>query len=160
MGRLAVIYVVSFALITGCGFAPRGADSLPADLAPVYIKSERNTELTKALRRALELRQVALATSPIGAGAVLTVNNQDNGQRILSVAATDGPEEYEVFQTAVFSLSIDDTVYISNQRLALTRDYTFDRNDVLGKRHEYESLRTALAAEMAQAILRRVRYAR
>lgn len=147
-------------MLTACGFQPRGADALPAQMSRVHIKGDSSTELYESLRRALLMRNVEVADSNMQATSQIVLIEQENGQRILSVAATDGPEEYEVFQTVIFSLSLEDESVIERQRLTLTRGYTFDRNDILGKRHEYEALRSALAVEMAQSILRRARYAR
>ncbi len=145
--------------LTGCGFQLRGANALPAEMSRVHIQGNQSTELYQALRRALLMRNVAVVSTSTESTAQLILLEEDHGQRILSVTATDGPEEYEVFQTVTFSLSLNDTPSIESQRLTLTRDYTFDKDDILGKRHEFESLRSALAVEMAQAILRRARYA-
>ncbi len=160
---MSFLHKISIALLlfalAGCGFQPRGADALPAAMSRVHIQGDKSTELYQALRRALLMRNVAVVSTSMESTAQFVLLEEDHGQRILSVAATDGPEEYEVFQTATFSLSLNDTPAIESQRLTLTRDYTFDKDDILGKRHEYESLRSALAVEMAQAILRRARYA-
>ncbi len=145
--------------VAGCGFQPRGANTLPEAMSHVFIEGDRSTELYKALRRTLLMRDVAVVDSRTESTAELVLLEEENGQRILSVAATDGPEEYELFQTVTFSLSLNDTPVIESQKLTLTRDYTFNKDDILGKRHEYESLRSALAVEMALSILRRARYA-
>lgn len=157
--RLATLLVLLSAVVA-CGFAPRGSDALPAQMSNVYIDGDKSTRLYKALRDALMMRRLEVETSRSEATAVISLLEEENNQRILSVAATEGPEEFEVFQTVTFSLTLDATPAIEAQRLTLTRGYTYNRNDILGKRHEYESLREALAVEMAQAILRRTRYAR
>lgn len=156
--RPGVVLWLAFTL-AACGFQPRGADALPAQMSRVYIDGDRSTPLYSSLRDALQTRRAQVVRSRSEATSVVTLLEEDSGQRILSVAATDGPEEYEVFQTATFSLTLDSELAIERQRLTLKRAYTYDRNDILGKRHEYESLRAALAVEMAQAILRRARYA-
>lgn len=143
-----------------CGFQPRGADALPVQMSRIYIQGDSTTPLYKSLRNALLIRKVDVVETRLASTSQIVLLEEDSGQRILSVAATEGPEEYEVYQTVVFSLRLDDVAAIERQRLTLTRDYTYDKNDILGKRHEYESLRAALANEMAQAILRRARYAR
>lgn len=160
--RFSYSIVVGLLVLTlaACGFQPRGSDALPAQMSRVHIKGDSTTELYHALRRALLMRKVEVVDSNMQATSQIVLIKEENGQRILSVAATDGPEEYEVFQMVTFSLSLGGELYIESQRLTLTRDYTFDKNDILGKRHEYESLRSALAVEMAQSILRRARYAR
>ncbi len=156
-GLLLALIVAS---VTSCGFQPRGSDALPVQMSRIYLEGDSSTPLYKSMRNALLSRKLEVVGSLSAATSQIVIHEEESGQRILSVAATDGPEEYEVFQTAVFSLSLDDTASIERQRLTLTRDYTYDRTDILGKRHEYESLRSALANEMAQAILRRARYAR
>ena len=156
---LCVLMLLSLVL-TACGFQPRGSDALPVQMSRVHIQGDRTTQLYKAVRQALLMRQVEVVGTSTESTSQLVLLEEESGQRILSVAATDGPEEYEVFQTVTFSLSLGDTPAIESQQLTLTRDYTYDKNDILGKRHEYEALRSALAHEMAQAILRRARYAR
>lgn len=156
--RKSLIALLLIAL-AGCGFQPRGADALPAAMSRVHIQGDQSTDLYQALRRALLMRNVSVVSTRSESTAQIVLLEEDDGQRILSVTATEGPEEYEVFQTVTFSLSLNDRPAIESQRLSLTRDYTFNKNDILGKRHEYESLRSALAVEMAQAILRRARYA-
>lgn len=155
----SVLIVILALTLTACGFQPRGSDALPVQMSRVHIQGDSTTRLYQALQRALLMRNVEVTDSNMQATSQIVLLEQENGQRILSVAATDGPEEYEVFQTVMFSLSLNDELAIERQRLTLTRPYTFDRNDILGKRHEYEALRSALAIEMAQSILRRARYA-
>ena len=163
MNVRAIRWLFVFLLLLGsiaCGFQPRGADALPVQMSRVHIQGDSTTPLYKALRNALLMRKLEVVDTRTGSTSQIVLLEEESGQRILSVAATDGPEEYEVFQTVIFSLSLDDAVAIERQRLTLTRDYTYDKNDILGKRHEYESLLSALANEAAQAILRRARYAR
>ncbi len=158
--KYGVLLSLLLAGLAACGFQPRGADALPVQMSRVHIQGDSSTQVYKALRNALLMRKLVVVDSPSDSTSQIVLIEEENGQRILSVAATDGPEEYEVFQTVIFSLSLGDEASIERQRLTLTRDYTYDRTDILGKRHEYESLRDALADEMAQAILRRARYAR
>lgn len=147
-------------LVASCGFQLRGSESLPAERLPLYIAAAKEDALVRTLRRQMDLRDIVQTNSGSKARTRLTLHDNKNGQRILSVAATDGPEEYEVYYTVVFSVSVDGKTLLDRKTIAMTRDYTYNKNDILGKRHEYEALRNALTEEMASALLRRVRYAR
>jgi len=151
---------VACLLVTSCGFQLRGSEALPAGRVPLHVAAEKESALVRTLHRQMDLRDIAMTRRAGDAKARLTLHEDNSGQRILSVAVTEGPEESEVFHTVVFSVSVAGKTLIDRQAINLTRDYTYDKNDILGKRHEFDALRNALSEEMANALLRRVRYAR
>ena len=85
----------------------------------------------------------------------MRVSEIDSGQRVLSVSTTGGPEEYEVFYRARLEIFRDGQRVLGPQTFTLTRDYTFDKRDVLGKRREFDQIRDALADELAALLVRR-----
>lgn len=143
--------------VGGCGFALRGSDTLPASLQYTYIESGRDTRsLVRELERQFVAAGAQLAPSKEDASAVLRIVDNDTGQRVLSVTTTGGPEEFEVYHIVRFEVAVDGRQIFGPQELTLTRDYTFDKNDVLGKRHEYDNLSAALRKDMANLMLRRL----
>lgn len=149
--------VLILGTVASCGFQLRGTPELPAAMRSTYLEApDRDSLLVRKLVRALRLADVEVVPARNRAQGVLQIHTENSGQRILSVTAAGGPEEYEVFHTVDFSYRADDGEEIKRQTVTLTRDYTFDRNDVLGKEREYDSLRAALADEMAMLMLRRL----
>lgn len=156
LARLAFLAMVLH--LTACGFALRGSESLPVSLKRAFVETVRNDEgLARELERQLSVAGADLTANRSAASAVLKIIESDAGQRVLSVATTGGPEEYEVFHRVRFELTVDGARVYGPDSLTLTRDYTFDKNDILGKRREYDTLRDALQKDVASLILRRLR---
>ena len=154
------LVVILALVLAGCGFALRGSQPLPASLERPYIETGREgARLARELRRQFEVAGARPLARDDDASAVVRILENDTGQRILSVTTTGGPEEYEVFHIVRFEVDVDGRRVFGPQDLRLTRDYTFDKNDVLGKRQEYDTLSAALRKEMASLMLRRLRLA-
>lgn len=144
-------------LLAGCGFALRGSGELPPSLARTYIETDREgASLAREIERQLKVSGAQRVLAAEDSSAILKISENDAGQRILSVTTTGGPEEYEVYHVVRFEVDVGGRRVFGPQELTLTRDYTFDKTDVLGKRHEYDTLRESLRKDMASLILRRL----
>jgi LPS-assembly lipoprotein len=80
----------------------------------------------------------------------------DTGRELLSVSASNRPGEYEVYYRVEYSVTGGGTELLARQQARLTRSYGYDETAVLAKEHEEQSLRAALADELAGLILRRL----
>ena len=144
-------------LVAGCGYQLRGAFSLPESMQRTYIATEdRHSIFYAELRGALRANGVELADSAMDAGAVLYIHVDDTGQRVLSVSARNVPREYEVHYTVQFSVEDKERVLMEPQILTLTRDYTYDETQVLGKAREEDILRQSIADDLVRLILTRL----
>ena len=154
-GRILAVLAVS--LLAGCGFHLRGSTPLPAALAKPYLDApDRYTPLFAALNLQLRAAGVTLAASPAEASAVVRLHLDETGRDLLSVSAQNRPGEYEVYYRAEFSVTSGDKELLARQLVERTRDYGYDETAVLAKEHEEQSLRAALADEVAALILRRL----
>jgi LPS-assembly lipoprotein len=90
------------------------------------------------------------------ATAVLKLLRDDTGQRLLSVSADNVPEEYEVYYTVSYELSAEGQSRLQARPMTVTRDYSYDKTDVLGKRREEEAIRAALAEDLVRLMMRRL----
>jgi LPS-assembly lipoprotein len=72
------------------------------------------------------------------------------------VTARNVPAEYEVYYRVRFSASVDGTEAVPPEQLALTRDFSFDENAVLGKSGEEEIIRQAIASDLVGLVTRRL----
>jgi LPS-assembly lipoprotein len=158
MRRPALCLAVTvFAFASGCGFHLRGQEPLPAALAVPYIDSaDHYTELYAALDARLRAAGAKPAADAGSASAVIRLHVDDAGRELLSVTADNKPCEYEVYYAAEFSVTSGASELLPRQQVKLTRDYGYDESAVLAKEHEEESLRVALADEIADLILRRL----
>lgn len=158
MRRLSFIVVaLNLALASGCGFQLRGQTPLPTVMARPYIDaSDRFTPLYAALHAQLRAAGVTPAATVAEASGVIRLHLDDTGRELLSVTADNKPGEFEVFYAAEFSVASGTTELLARQRVRLTRDYGYDETAVLAKQHEEQTLRVALADEIAALILRRL----
>jgi LPS-assembly lipoprotein len=100
------------------------------------------------------MRGAEVVQSRQEAGAVLRILEDTSGQRILSVSARNTPREYEIFYVITFSLESEGASLIENETLIVTRSYTYDATQVLGKSAEEQVLRESLAQDLARQVLR------
>jgi LPS-assembly lipoprotein len=158
MRRLLPFFAVCcLAMLPGCGFHLRGQAPLPPALAAPYLEAaDHYTPLYAALVTHLRAAGAKLATDPATATAVIHLQKDDTGRELLSVSARNTPGEFEVYYSAEFSVTTGSGELLARQQATLTRDFAYDENAVLAKEHEEESLRTALADELAGLILRRL----
>lgn len=158
--RVSIALLVGGLCLTlpgGCGFALRGADSMPAALAQTYVQaSNQSAPLVREIDRQMNIAGGGVVRSTQGATSTLRIITDDSGERVLSLATTGGPEELELFHIVTFELVRDGARVYGPDTLTLRRDYTFDKNDVLGKRRESQTLRNALRRDMVALMLRRL----
>ncbi len=143
--------------LSGCGFHPRGAVSLPQAMAVTHIQGpDAFSVLVTDLER--QLRSAGVQVSPQREGAaVLRIEETEVNRRVLSVDLSGKAREYELFQQLSFTVvDSENRELVPRQDLALRRDYVFDATDVLGKVNEDEVVRQDMERELARRILQRI----
>lgn len=155
---VALASIAGLCAAAGCGFRLQGAVApLPDVAAHTYLDTEDPyTDFYLSLREALRGQGADVVESRQDASAVLRILEDDSGQRILSVSARNVPREYEVFYLVTFSLEADGSELLAPQSLLVTRSYTYDETQVLGKSAEETELRQSLARDLATRVLRRI----
>ncbi len=144
-------------LLTGCGFHLQGAATTPPEMQRTYIQTvERNSLFHRELRLALRNAGVDVVDAASDATAIFSISVDDTGQRVLSVSARNVPTEYEVYYIVEYSLATGGEDLLAPQLTTLTRDYTYDATLVLGKAHEEDLLREALAKDLVRVVLRQL----
>ncbi len=132
----------------------RSATVLPVEMDKTYIATDsRHSLFYRLLRSSLRENGVELVDSPTDATAIFSVLADDTGQRVLSVSASNIPQEYEVFYHVIYSVQSDEKVLLERQERAMTRDYTYDVTLVLGKAKEEALRREAIVDDLVRVIL-------
>ncbi len=154
-------YLVSCILclsLSACGFHPRGDVVLPVAMSKTYIQGATPySDLETDLRRALTSVGAQVIAAPTDATAQLRILHEEFGRRVLTVAVTGKAREYELFYTVDFDVSdAGGKPLLSHQSQTLTRDFTFDEKQLLGKTNEEDLLHGEMRHEMVQRILRRL----
>ena len=87
------------------------------------------------------------------ASYVLVIKEDISSDRILSISAKNTPMEYEIAYQVVWSVFKGKQEIISDTKHIETQDYSFDQNQLLGKRKEAEYLNDSLAAKISNGVL-------
>jgi len=77
-------------------------------------------------------------------------------RRVVSVSATNQPNQYEVTYTVSFLVTAGDKELLPQQEISATRTYSFDERLLLAKGHEDDVLREDMAHDLADMVMRRL----
>jgi len=149
--------LVPVLFLAGCGFQFRGTPDFPPQMAVMHIAAkDRYSAFYRELVTVLRRSDVTLTDDPAQARTVLRILTDDTGRRLLSVTARNVPAEYELYYRVRFSVDVDGVEAVPLEQLALTRDFSFDETQVLGKSGEEEVIRAAIASDLVGLVTRRL----
>ena len=130
---------------------------MPAAMKMTYIDTEdERSSFLLTLQRSLQASGSTITPDRAAATAVLHIEHDETGQRVLSVSAANKPTEYEIFYTIKYSVTSEGQELLTSQTLTLTRDYSFDEQTLLAKEHEEDILRQALARDLTGIVMSRL----
>lgn len=159
--RAAIAALILSLALGGCGFRLAGSEHLPAVLAKPYLSvKDPYTDFSREFERELKGSGVLLQDGRQDATATIEVTKDFVEQRTLAVSARNIPTDYELRYTVTFDVKGPDAQILPPQTITLSRDYSFEENELLAKEHEADILRASMArdlATMAMRILSRVK---
>ena len=159
--RAAIAALVLSVALGGCGFRLAGSERLPPVLAKPYLSvKDPYTDFSREFERELKGSGALLQDGRQDATATIEVTKDFIEQRTLAVSARNIPTDYELRYTVTFDVKGPDAQILPPQTLTLSRDYSFEENELLAKEHEADILRASMArdlATMAMRILSRVK---
>lgn len=160
MRAATAAFVFSIAL-AGCGFRLAGSQRLPPVLAKPYLSvKDPYTDFSREFERELKSSGALLQDGRQDATATIEVTKDVIEQRTLAVSARNIPTDYELRYTVTFDVKGPDADILPPQTITLSRDYSFEENELLAKEHEADILRGQMArdlATMAMRVLTRVK---
>lgn len=163
--KLSLLFLLLLAVaLAGCGFhlrgsAFQGAATLSPELKIMFIEgASQNSALMTALRADLKANNVKIVDSSGEAIAIMRIISNNFNRRTLSVSSVTGKvSEYELHYEVTFVVNNKDgDIVVPTQRARLIRDYTFDKNRVLGKDSEESILRKEMERDIVQQIMIRL----
>jgi len=157
MSLYRLVLVAAGLALGACGFQLQGTGELPASMNPTYIQaSDEYTMFYRRLRTELEQGGVSITRDFEKAGAVLRIREDSTGRKLQAVSAQNIPEEYEVFYIVVYEVSMKGEKVLPEQRIARAENYLYDPTVVLGKSREEDTVRKALATDIARQVTRQL----
>jgi LPS-assembly lipoprotein len=159
--RAALAALALLLALGGCGFRLAGSERLPAVLAKPYLSvKDPYTDFAREFERQLKGSGALLQLGRQDATATIEVTRDLVEQRTLAVSARNIPTDYELRYTVTFDIRGADAQILAPQTITLSRDYSFQENELLAKEHESDILRAQMArdlATMAMRVLSRVK---
>ena len=145
-------------LTAGCGFHLRGTASLPQSIDTLFIQGiDLLDSRGSALKEGLENNGVKVASKYKAGQAVMTIVDNIQERRVLSVGSDAKVSEYELYGALRFTVSDGDgKSLLAAQVVEARRDYQFDQEQVLSADEEEILLREQIDQQLVQAVLRRL----
>ena len=146
--------LIGLLILSGCGFELQNTGNLNEKIDSVYIQTiDPYSSFFRSIKDSLRNSGVMISDKRDEASYVLVIKQDISSDRILSISAKNTPMEYEIAYQVVWSLFKGNQEIISDIKHIETQDYSFDQNQLLGKRKEAEYLNDSLAAKISNGVL-------
>jgi len=153
--------VVACLLLAACGFHWAGSRPLPPALSSVYIDVVTPYRVSKppleqALGTRLQRRGARLSSTLGAARTILRVSELKETREVLSVDPFGKAVEYKLTTRATYQVVEGGTVLVAPDTIQVSRDYSFNAQQVLAKEAEELRLQTFMQDELAELLLLRI----
>ena len=146
--------LIGLLIFSGCGFELQNTGNLNEKIDSVYIQTiDPYSSFFRSIKDSLRNSGVMISDKRDEASYVLVIKQDISSDRILSISAKNTPMEYEIAYQVVWSLFKGNQEIISDIKHIETQDYSFDQNQLLGKRKEAEYLNDSLAEKISNGVL-------
>ena len=146
--------LIGLLILSGCGFELQNTGNLNEKIDSVYIQTlDPYSSFFRSIKDALRNNGVMISDKREETSYVLVIKEDISSDRILSISAKNTPMEYEIAYQVVWSLFKGNQYIISDKKHIEIKDYSFDQNQLLGKRKEAEYLNDSLAAKISKGVL-------
>ena len=146
--------LIGFLILSSCGFELQNTGNLNEKIDSVYIQTvDPYSSFFRSIKDSLRNNGVMISDKRDEASYILIIKEDISSDRILSISATNTPMEYEIAYQVVWSLFKGNQEIISDIKHIETQDYSFDQNQLLGKRKEAEYLNDSLAEKISKGVL-------
>lgn len=162
---LRPLYLVScvlyLALLSACGFHLRGAYVLPEVMEATLLKGVSvNSPLGIEIGYAIEGAGGRLVENLDEASAVLAISGEKSGRRVLTTDSGGTASEYELLYQFSFELRTPGgDLLLAPQQVSMTRSYSYDPNNVLGKGEEEQLIYREMRGFAVRQMMQRLRAA-
>lgn len=147
-------------VLCACGFHLRQSAALPPAMQHLHLTVNGGGELQRDLARALEASGVTIEDQSGPGVAELQVPVAQFATDTLSVSGGARVTEYTVRYQVQFQVTDGSgQVLLPNQRIDMSREYSYDASNTIGNQAQVEEIQRSLDDDMVQAILFRLQAA-
>jgi LPS-assembly lipoprotein len=142
-------------VLSACGFR------LPDELATVYIDlvtpySVAEPPVETALQRLLRRRGAQVVGNAGEAVTTIRLSDLREEREVLSLGSDGKALEYQLITRINYAVLRDEQALMPPGSLRVTRDFSFNAQQVLAKEAEEERLRTFIQGELAELLMLRI----
>jgi LPS-assembly lipoprotein len=153
--RAALGLAVVAVILGACGFHLQGHTPLPAVVKTPFVEApDRQSDFVASLRHELLSNGAQLMPDKGKSSAVISVLQDQMVRRVVSVSASNQPNQYEITYTVRVSVTAGEKELLPAQDVIETRTYSFSEPLLLAKGHEEDVLREDMARALADRVMR------
>ncbi len=150
----AVVGAAAMLGLCACGFRLAGSQPLPAILARPYLSvRDPYTEFAREFEHQLKSSGALVQSVRQNSTATIDVTKDLVEQRTLAVSTRNIPTDYELIYTVTFSVHGADKELLAPQTISVSRDYSFQENELLATQHEADILREQMARDLVSVAM-------
>jgi LPS-assembly lipoprotein len=150
--------ILTVLLLSACGYHLRGAIDLPSEMKSVYIEGA-STSLQEQFRKAFASSNVQMVTSRAAAGTIITVSNEENLKRALSLGASGYANQYSLEYRLNYEVTDkNNKQLVTSQPVDIKREYFNNQQLILGKDNEEIVIRNEMYQQAVRTIVNQVRF--
>ncbi len=157
MSKNIIPIIITLLLLSACGFTLRGSETqaLSTNLQQLELTFNSSSNgLGQILRRRLTASGVDIVEN--STSYKLTLGDEQNIERIVSVNRNVRAGEYELTLISSFQLEKDGELLIETEIISIDQLYEADPTNAAAKTNEAELVLTELRQALAEQILRRL----
>lgn len=158
MSLRSITLLMACLLLAACGFQLRGEARLPPAMDSTWLDAaDDSSAFVRQLALQLEANGVSLLDQPDSDAAVLLIHGERMQHQALTISGQARVREFMlIFEVDFELLGPDGEVLVERESLSMTRDYSFDAQEILAAQREREFLEDDLRRAMSVRLLRRL----
>lgn len=144
-------------LLSACGYHLRGEMDLPSEMKTIYLEGA-SAPLQEQFRKALASSQVQLVSSRAAAGTIITVSNEENLKRALSLGSSGYANQFGLEYRLNYEVTDkNNKPLVTSQPVDIKREYFNNQQLILGKDNEETVIRNEMYQQAVRTIINQVR---
>jgi LPS-assembly lipoprotein len=157
LGRFLVLGF-TLLMLNACGFHLRGDATLPEAMAVTYIQAKNPFDtLNEDFRDALEGHGARVTENRDEATAILRILSNRDEKDVLTVDIGGKVQEILIRQTIRFDVvAPDNQPLVEKQTVTLSRDFVFNKDDILAKEREADLISNELQRDVVNMAMLRI----
>ncbi len=157
--RLATVLATTL-ILTACGFHLRRNADLPAGMQRVHLSVSGDSDFRRELARAVTAAGSTVVDESGPGVAELRVPRASFSTNALTVTGQGRISAYAVLFHVEFHVADDQgTILVPDQRIEMSREFTYDARQAMGRGTQVKVLRESLVQDMVRAVMFRLQAA-